>query len=568
MSGRVLLLGLLSAFALAPVCDAARVLSGIRAAKESGISFKVTNFYEDIPPRGFLPLRVEVGNESGRDGSWEIQSAHAMGDMRTVSYSSRVAVPSGSRKTFDLLVPLLSQAPGNSGYSNLVITVTGPGIASGTAMEYASGRSTRSGPYLGMGSRLGAKNWGLLREALKDAKKPQLSGTQVDPEYLPDDWRAMAGFDVMVFSALEWEEIAADPRRAILDWVAQGGVLVFFAQAIDVLPPAGPYGAGEILREESTGDVPAACVRILDESAGRSIDAALAEYSWEWPPAAALGRSVPPQGLIITFVLAFAVLIGPVNFMIFAPSGRRHRLIWTTPLISVCATILMAAGIAVSEGFGGRGERIVLQWQQPGESRVVRWQEQVSRTGVVISSRFQTGWPALILPIQFRVDSRPSGGLWAMDAARYALNPLPVPEGTWHGDWFRSRSTQGQLLTSVDTGRERLEFRGSPPVARSSMASPVEELWFVEESGSVWFLERLQPGSPATMRKEDPAAFEAWWAKHLESAGALITHRANALRAGARGGQYMGLIPGGAISTLDAIRWGQTPALLVGNPLP
>jgi hypothetical protein len=562
----VFLACLLAGILLTPICEAARILSGIRTEKESGISIKISNFYEDIPPRGFLPLRVEIGNESGRDASWDIQTAHAMGDMRSVSYSRRLSVAGGSRKSFDLLVPVLTQPSQGSVYSNLVVTATGPGLASNTAMEYSTGGSSPHGPYVGMGNRLAAKNWGLLREALRDAKKPQLSGSQMDVDFLPGDWRAMAGFDVIVFSGSEWEEIPADPRRALMDWVAQGGVLVLFAEAASGLPDAGSFGAGEIIREDPSVDLPDACVGILDAVADRTTPAALGEYSWEWAPAAALGRSVPPQGLIISFVLAFAVLIGPVNFLVFAPTGRRHRLIWTTPLISVSATVLMAAGIAASEGFGGRGERIVLQWQQADESRTVHWQEQVSRTGVVISSRFEPGAPALILPLHFHAEPRSRGGIWAADTARFALNSQPPPEGTWHGDWFRSRSTQGQALIAVEPGRERIEFRGSPPQAQSTMASTVEELWYWEAADSVWFLENLEPGGLATMKKGDPATFEAWWKNQLSQAGPLVSQRADSLRAKANRPQYMGLISTGAIATLEAIQWSGARTLLVGQP--
>ena len=53
-----------------------------------------------------------------------------------------------------------------------------------------------------------------------------LDGSAVDPRLLPEDWRGLAGFEILVFSDFEWRQIPATQRNAIQDWIIQGGKLV------------------------------------------------------------------------------------------------------------------------------------------------------------------------------------------------------------------------------------------------------------------------------------------------------------------------------------------------------
>ena len=71
--------------------------------------------------------------------------------------------------------------------------------------------------------------------------------------------------------------------------------------------------------------------------------------------------------LLIGFILVFAVLVGPVNLFWLADASRRHRLFWSTPLISVAASLLLVGVIALQDGFGGSGERVMATLLVPDE---------------------------------------------------------------------------------------------------------------------------------------------------------------------------------------------------------
>ena len=112
-------------------------------------------------------------------------------------------------------------------------------------------------------------------------------------------------------------------------------------------------------------------------------------YSTNWPLHEKLGTQ--DFGTLITALLlvAFAVLVGPVNFFVFAGQGRRHRLFFTTPLISLGMSALLILYIVMKDGFGGDGYRVVLREvdQQENNSHLI--QEQICRTGMLFSGSFE-----------------------------------------------------------------------------------------------------------------------------------------------------------------------------------
>ena len=64
--------------------------------------------------------------------------------------------------------------------------------------------------------------------------------------------------------------------------------------------------------------------------------------------------------LIILILIIFSIIVGPVNLFVFAKSGRRHRLFFTTPLISLIAALLVLTFILFEDGVGGQGRRMLV----------------------------------------------------------------------------------------------------------------------------------------------------------------------------------------------------------------
>jgi hypothetical protein len=556
-----------AAILLAPVLHAEHALVSPEFARGSGIEMRVTNFYESIPPAGFLPLRVEVKNGSSAPHTWQldtVQTKYGLGSMRGIF---SLKVEAGSERTFDLLVPLMPESNTSSRYSNLSIVASGYAVVNGTSSEHSSGGGKPPTPFLGMGKVLAVKNWGPLRDLLDKKGSLSLDGTPLNTDLLPADWRGLAGFGIIVFTSEEWRKIPVAQRTALQDWVAQGGRLVLSVPETPApadLPAAASSGFGRVEHWPAGDDLLEHLSTALATLQTPASEEALQKYTRDWPMAREVGRPEPPRAFIVIFVVLFAAIIGPVNFLVFAPAGNRHRLFWTTPLISLIASLLMGIFIVSSEGFGGSGQRFQVLLNLPEFHKNVVWQEQVSRTGVLSSSAFVPSEPVVALPVTLRNNSDSTGPMQGMGKT-YSLDGE-----TWSGDWFRSRSTQAQLFTAVAPTRARLEVTNGPdgnPVAVSSFEQELDDLWYFDETGNPWHAGKVHPGEKCSMKAAEKSDFTKWWNTALEPAGTVTKARATAFHLGdLRGKFFASTAHPELVSSLSSIRWKQGCGLVLGRP--
>ena len=562
----------LAAFALAFVAGsgvgrAEHVLPSPSFESDSGVQMRIINYYESIPPEGFLPLRVEIKNFSGARRTWQFRTVHSQFGFRSMQFVTSLAVDADSERAFELLVPI---APGSmtiARYSDLLINVSGYAVVNGTSSEHSSGSGLTPTPFLGMGEALAVKEWGPLRELLEKSHSRALDGSPIDPRLIPADWRGLAGFEVLIFGESEWREIPAPQRNAIQDWVIKGGKLVVFRSGTGerrricrreaswaseklfigcrVMPFRIPWSASFLPRRFQPSGSP------------------LQNYTWQWPLALSMGRPEPPGLLIISFVVGFALVIGPLNFLAFAPQGQRHRLFWTTPAIALAASALMGMFIVLSEGFGGRGDRFGILVNLPQLRKSAVWQEQVSRTGVLASGTFVPSEPSLILPIGLR-DS--PGGYSASERGKTYL----LDGSTWSGDWFRSRTTQAQIFSAVLPTRSQIQLVSSPdsaPSVISSFEETLEDFWYFDDDEMAWRGQDLRPGEKRPLQRADYKEFEVWWRDALNPAGYITRDRAQAFAKNKKGKFFASTQKPRPITSLSVIRWKDFSGLILGQPL-
>lgn len=547
---------------------AEHILPSFNFAPGSGIEMRVTNFYEELPPFGFLPLRVEVKNSSASARKWKLETNHSQANFRSVIYSTALEVPAGSERTFDLLVPLAPQASSSSRFSNLRIEVSGYAVVNGATSDHSSSSGRPPTSFTGMGEALAVKNWGPLRDLMEKTHLRTLDGSSLDPNLLPTDWRGLAGFEVLIFTETEWRGIGATERGAIDDWTAQGGrlILVHADQTPPPdLPPAGNRGVGTIEHWPQGDNFVERAAKLLKGTTTPMSTEVLQNYTWQWELAEKVGRAQPPQIMIITFVIAFGVIIGPLNFLVLAPLGKRHRLFWTTPLLSLAASGLMALFILFSEGLGGSGQRIEAQLSLPGQNKAVLWQEQVSRTGVLTGDHFTPSQPSIILPVGLRQSSSASTFRPNTDRGiAYILNG-----NTWSGDWFRSRNTQAQVFTAIIQTRGKLQVQedsSGTPIATSSFDKTLEDVWYFDQQGAAWRGQNLPPGEKQSLKPANQDDHAKWWKKTLQESGPVIRSRAEEYGNGEKAGKFFAATTATApIASLPSIRWKDVGGLIFGE---
>ncbi|WP_035602811.1 hypothetical protein [Haloferula sp. BvORR071] len=500
-------------------------------------------------PGGFLPVRITITNANEAEGSIELRCTSSDSDFRgqgsEMTSSFKLSAPAGKTTQQDVLVPcntLLNYSSGSNGTINVVVNMSG---SFGSSTGNLSGNYQESQAALLISSTLFSPNASMLDSEVQK-RIHGYSGSftfagKFDPGKMPEDWRAFSGYDGVALTDTDWKTLSPGARTAILRWNRLGGRLVILAgSANSDLGTLGISTSGAGLRGENRSfgsvvidrlDSPTATLDVAganalidrfsnkDDNLDPVNHAILDNFSKKW----ALHEDFDPKsynyGLFIVILIAFGILVGPVNLFVFAKSGRRHRLFITTPLIALATSVLLVALIILIDGFGGRGIRVALMEVRPddGENSAYIYQEQVSRTGVLLGSSFTLNEPAAITPVPLSSQSQWSrltpdnngGGM------RFESNSgdgkLEV-----EGDWFQSRSEQGQYLRAVVPTRGRLELRngsGSPPSLVSTFDFKVDKLYYTDSSGTIWFGEGIEPGKPFTCREvpvTELRSFEAY----------------------------------------------------------
>jgi hypothetical protein len=522
---------------------------------------------------GLTPVTVTITNGSPAAHVWTVAPRTGYGSSAVVTPSARIAVAAGATGRATLFVGTSGRGWGR----HRMFQVSGHGVSDDFHI-----RDNSSSGRGGGGAILEA---GISREVQTAQGNPfakyTLIGNPLDMTQAPEDWRGWTGFRNLLLTEGEWQGLAGGRRKALLDWAATGGragVLVAdrAAERLDRLgfPAAGPdgrrrSGAGEIVvvpwdgttlkakeveeflagrttLENGLGDYHPAS----KSSAGRSPFGATGPAGGGWEPGFGrlfdrFGLRLLPVGPILAFLAVFGLVAGPLNVMVLAGTGRRSRMFWTTPAISLAATGCLLALMFLRDGVGGSGSRRVLGLLAPEQNALAIIQEQFSRTGVLLGSSFAIAEPAWLEPLGPRDDQSEF---------------IEADGRTRRGDWFRSRADQAFLATAVRPSRARIELvpgaDSAPPAVISSIEVPLARVFVIDEEGRYWSADDVGTGEKKPLVASDGEAFGKWF-QTLEADAGPVRRQALAAVKNLRGHAYATSPQAGklAVATLGSIRW-------------
>ncbi|WP_367872861.1 hypothetical protein [Luteolibacter sp. Populi] len=548
-------------------------------------------------PGGFLPVRITVNNAGDQDGNIDIRcvanDGSSGGQGSEVTSSFKLGAPAGKLTRHDILIPCSTLL--NFGYGDGSVQVS---LAmSGSFGSNSGNLSARYGdtqPAVLLSEALFTPNGSML-----DAEIASKSGSRgganfaakFDPHEMPDDWRAYSGFDGLALTDSDWTTLSPGARTAILRWNRLGGRLVILAVSTNSdLATLGisDLAAGERSAIRSFGNVSIEPINnkltldkdgveaLVDRFTNKDNLPALntsirSDFSSAWPLQGLFDPKSYNYGLFIVILIAFGILVGPVNLFVFAKSGRRHRLFITTPLIALGTSVLLIGLIILIDGFGGRGIRVTLMEVRPddGENAAYVYQEQVSRTGVLLGAGFTVAEPAAITPVPLS-----SGSQWSRltddnngGGMRYEAN-LRDGKLEVEGDWFQSRSEQGQFVRAIVPGRGRIELRNAdgPPSMISTFDFPIERIYYVDAAGGYWCGENIERGKAFNCRE----AQQAEVADFVKDASAKLSARTRkalkSLDPLERGSRHFIAVTDKApgIATFEGIKWTSSTTYITG----
>ena len=554
--------------------------------ERDGSRIEIRSVFDPLPSSGYAPLRIVATNGSGRDAVWHVEFNSQTQDYRNNNvHRSEVnlSLPARSTQTALFLAPLAVDYGDSSGYgqSGHVFSgsVTGPVVRS-----FSSYSNRNAGfPAIAISKTLADGSLDRLNDELERKQKAvsspsrgdQVFGSRFVPADLPEDWLAFSGFDYLMLTDTDWQSLRPGSRNALLQWVRLGGRLHFY---VTKLPANGlpandkAFSLGQIETLTWNGrSIPA------DETVARywqgveRLEQLRLEHTRDsdWGPLAALGKRSFNSWQVIVFLVLFGVLVGPVNLYILAPSGRRHRLFLTTPLLSLGASLAMVGIILLQDGIGGIGARIVFINVEPAETTAYVTQKQTSRTGVLLGAGFELKQPALVEPLALPASD------WVKLKTTHDSQPvnLTLQATSRGGNFFQSRTEQAQMIRAAVSTRARLEVLpgatpDAPPTLVSALGFTLDELYYAGPDGKMWMLKSpLTTGQKAELTVVEPGQMRAWWYKQSadlqnDSLEKLVDSLPNHFFATAKSA------PGFTQDTLSAIRWQEDKILVYGSVPP
>lgn len=555
----------------------------------------VTCLLGKLPTYGYAPVRVEMNNATKSDReltlsftSSDNSYAGPVGgesESRMTSSFSFVC-KKGSRETVDFLVPLVtifqSGSYGSATSLSMRMTCSGFGGVSGSMTTEVND----NWPCVAMSNTLFVPNASSLNSHISGAFSSMgdldFAG-DFDPKALPTDWRAYSGQDVVMMTSGDWGKLDPGARTAILEWNRFGGKLIIYTASasddlatlqIDPTKPgeksaARSFGSVQLVSLPASNRLDASATQRLVSPGGTSSyetphASLLRDYAGAWPLQSLLAEKNFNSVFFILILLAFGILVGPVNLFVFAKAGKRHKLFITTPIISLGCSALLIVIIMFQDGFGGRGHRILLMEIRPDENKAYIFQEQAARTGVLLGSSFETSEPTVMTPVAL-APSRWSrvvtnGQSPSSYSASHGSNGLEVA-----GDWFQSRSIHGHLLMTVRPTRGRIELspKAGAPTLTSTFDHDLDAVFYHAQDGSWWKADALKKGNSVTLSPSSGAEFNTWRTSREKSLSR--SDAAHLTRIASQPGRFFTTTEHAtATETYGAIKWLSTTAIMTG----
>ena len=557
-------------------------------SQKTGTSLAVTAMSETLPSSGYLAVRVNARNGEKYPVSWSFNFTskdHSWDDSNRLTSSFSLSCEAGRQKNVEFLVPLVTAIHSESPLL-LELSISGSPPLSGSHVEMQSDQN-HNWPCILMSETLDTPNSGPLDAAISGTSRYGSNsdfGGKFLPKNLTEDWRGYHGFDVIMLTSEDWRKVSPGAKNAILKWNRLGGRLIIYRSqpsiSFSTLGIEGKqsdpnkmirtWGSVELLTLPTTSALLDATFTVNLIKKGQLAPQATIfgnELTSSWPLQYTFGQRSFNPVFFILILIAFGIIVGPINLFVFAKTGQRHRLFLTTPLISLIASALLLIIIIFQDGFGGKGHRLVLIEVQPKENTAFIMQQQIARTGVLLKTSFNTKENTIISPVALdqsrwaRITPNNAGG-----ESRYRINFEDKNNLSLTGDWYKSRSEYGHLITSVQSTRGRLELLSSTaqPTIASTFDFPLKKIYYLDSNGAIWQSSTpLKSGHKTELNLCQPKDYKDWLKKQKQNLNPDSRTRLDLVKN--RQGHFIAIAEEGPfIDSLPSLHWQESTALITG----
>ena len=199
---------------------------------------------------------------------------------------------------------------------------------------------------------------------------------------------------------------------------------------------------------------------------------------------------VPIHGMVI-IMLAFVIVIGPVNLVVLAKLKRRTWLLWTIPAISFVTCLFVFAYSLLSEGITPDARIESLTLLDQGNRRAASVGTTAFYCPLTPSQGLYFGYETEATPLVQMFDTR-SGSARQMDWTESQR----LQRG-----WITARVPAHFRMRKSETRRERIQLdrAAGERTVMNGLGAPIRALWVSDSEGKVYSATGVPAGQTVTL---------------------------------------------------------------------
>ena len=340
-----------------------------------------------------------------------------------------------------------------------------------------------------------------------------------------DNWLAYSPFEAVVLSPSDMSSVPPAVLSALGDYLAAGGTIILAGQTD--LPTLWHFWRKQGVADGTRYDIGlgqcftfgAADLSTLDPDSIRALRGTVRASALYWHSLpqeenaanatfpVVKNLKIPTRGIVV-IMLAFVVVIGPVNIILLSRRKRRTWMLWTIPAISLVTTLLVFVYSLVREGI-------------TPDTRIA---------GLTVLDQVNHH-AATIGALAFYCPLTPGGGL----NFNFETEATPlVQSGYGSGaarelDWTQSQHFQRGWITArvpahfhvrkSETSRERIQViheNGKLKIV-NGLGAPLASLWFADKDMNFYQVKNVDAGQKAELvsaprpgQASEAGASEVW----------------------------------------------------------
>lgn len=340
---------------------------------------------------------------------------------------------------------------------------------------------------------------------------PTVLRSELEASGWSESWLAFTPFDLVVMSRTDLAAMTAAQQSALWSYVEAGGGLAVLG--LMELPKPWQSAVSKTVNTARTGRIQAgfgqcllvnaASITGLDRIQADAMRDVARECGQVWQAMPTEGNAnnefpvieniqIPVRGIVF-IMLAFILVVGPLNIFFCARANRRTAMLWTIPLISFITCAIVFGYSLASEGITPSLRTEAITVLDQAAHRATTLARQAFYTPLTPGGGLRYSHDTEVTPL---VDIN------RYDGGNSRELELSQSQHLTRG-WITARVPAHFALRKSETHRERITMQKLPDgrvTVVNGLGADIQSLWLLDDKGKLFLGESLKAGQNTPLR--------------------------------------------------------------------